>query len=139
MTADSPAATITPAATISSLDHLVLTVKSISESTKWYERNLGMKHESFTSASTPDIKRHSLIFGNQKINLHEAGKVGSPYSKVRLKRCTLPMEIHSGGVIMKIPLLNDKYSLNGEVGYEGTLLASAISVKGPDSSPSSQV
>jgi hypothetical protein len=75
MTATSAAATTTPAAVVASLDHLVLTVKSIPATTKWYEENLGMRHESFTSASTPDIRRHSLIFGNQKINLHEAGKV----------------------------------------------------------------
>ncbi|CAG8977885.1 hypothetical protein HYALB_00001762 [Hymenoscyphus albidus] len=67
-----------PAATIQSLDHLVLTVKSISASKEWYTKNLGMKHESFVSASTPDITRHSLIFGTQKINLHECGKEFEP-------------------------------------------------------------
>lgn len=35
-----------------------------------------MKHESFVSTATPDVTRHSLIFGEQKINLHEVGKVG---------------------------------------------------------------
>ncbi|EPE35032.1 Glyoxalase/Bleomycin resistance protein/Dihydroxybiphenyl dioxygenase [Glarea lozoyensis ATCC 20868] len=84
MTADTPAATTTPAATISSLDHLVLTVKSIPATTKWYEQNLGMKHESFTSASSPEIRRHSLIFGDQKINLHEAGKEFEPKAHTAL-------------------------------------------------------
>lgn len=65
----------THAATIKSLDHLVLTVKSISRSTEWYAQNLGMRAESFTSVATPDVIRHSLIFGQQKINLHELGKV----------------------------------------------------------------
>ena len=65
----------TAAATIKSLDHLVLTVKSIPESIKWYTQNLGMKSESFVSAATPDITRYSLIFGSQKVNLHELGKV----------------------------------------------------------------
>lgn len=64
-----------PAATIQSLDHLVLTVKSVDATKEWYTKNLGMKHEAFISASTPDITRHSLIFGSQKINLHESGKV----------------------------------------------------------------
>jgi catechol 2,3-dioxygenase-like lactoylglutathione lyase family enzyme len=65
----------TPAATIKSLDHLVLTVKSIPKATAWYEKNLGMESESFVSTATPDITRYSLIFGSQKINLHELGKV----------------------------------------------------------------
>lgn len=68
----------TPAATIKSLDHLVLTVKSIPKTSAWYEKNLGMKRESFVSATTLDITRHSLIFGSQKINLHELGKVPPP-------------------------------------------------------------
>ena len=63
----------TPAASVQSLDHLVLTVHSISKTTDWYSRFLGMKSESFVSQATPDITRHSLIFGQQKINLHELG------------------------------------------------------------------
>jgi hypothetical protein len=65
----------THAATIRSLDHVVLTVKSISRTTEWYTQNLGMRAESFVSAASPDITRHSLIFGQQKINLHQLGKV----------------------------------------------------------------
>jgi hypothetical protein len=34
-----------------------------------------MKSESFVSAATPEIMRYSLVFGGQKINLHELGKV----------------------------------------------------------------
>ncbi|KAF4629518.1 hypothetical protein G7Y89_g8629 [Cudoniella acicularis] len=60
----------TPAATIKSLDHLVLTVHSIPKTTEWYTKNLGMKAESFISAATPEITRYSLNFGAQKINLH---------------------------------------------------------------------
>ncbi|KAE9365171.1 Glyoxalase/Bleomycin resistance protein/Dihydroxybiphenyl dioxygenase [Stipitochalara longipes BDJ] len=67
-----------PAAKITSLDHLVLTVSSVQATQKWYEQNLGMKAESFVSAATPDIKRHSLIFGQQKINLHQLGKEFEP-------------------------------------------------------------
>ena len=65
----------TPAATITSLDHIVLTVKSIPKATEWYVKNLGMKSEAFVSKSSPDITRYSLKFGSQKINLHEVGKV----------------------------------------------------------------
>ena len=64
------------AAIIKSLDHLVLTVQSIPASTKWYTQNLGMRSESFISAASPDITRYSLIFGSQKINLHQLGNVG---------------------------------------------------------------
>jgi len=65
-------ALFTPAAVITSLDHLVLTVKSITASRYWYVQNLGMRHEVFVSGG---VARHALIFGNSKINLHEAGKV----------------------------------------------------------------
>ncbi|CZR63747.1 related to Virulence protein STM3117 [Phialocephala subalpina] len=66
------------ASTITSLDHLVLTVKNIEKTKEWYTKNLGMRHEAFVSASTPDITRHSLIFGSQKINLHESGHEFEP-------------------------------------------------------------
>jgi len=66
------------AATISSLDHLVLTVRSIQATRAWYTTHLGMRAESFVSAATPSITRHSLILGSQKINLHESGKEFEP-------------------------------------------------------------
>ncbi|KAH8660803.1 Glyoxalase/Bleomycin resistance protein/Dihydroxybiphenyl dioxygenase [Tricladium varicosporioides] len=69
---------LAPAATITSLDHLVLTVKDIEKTIKWYEENLGMRGESFVSAATPDITRYSLVFGEQKINLHALGKEFEP-------------------------------------------------------------
>ena len=53
----------TPAATITSLDHIVLTVKSIPKATEWYVKNLGMESEAFVSASSPDITRYSLNLG----------------------------------------------------------------------------
>lgn len=65
----------THATTIKSIDHIVLTVKSINITKTWYTNFLGMESESFVSAATPHITRHSLIFGQQKINLHEVGKV----------------------------------------------------------------
>jgi catechol 2,3-dioxygenase-like lactoylglutathione lyase family enzyme len=37
-----------------------------------------MKPESFVSAATPSVTRHSLIFGSQKINLHQLGKEFEP-------------------------------------------------------------
>ncbi|TGO22046.1 hypothetical protein BPAE_0186g00160 [Botrytis paeoniae] len=68
----------TPAAHIKSLDHLVLTVASIPRSTQWYKANLNMQAEQFVSSATPDITRHSLLFGSQKINLHQLGKEFEP-------------------------------------------------------------
>ncbi|KAH7360165.1 Glyoxalase/Bleomycin resistance protein/Dihydroxybiphenyl dioxygenase [Rhexocercosporidium sp. MPI-PUGE-AT-0058] len=67
-----------PAATVQSLDHIVLTVSSIPKTTKWYTSHLGMRSESFVSDSSPDITRYSLVFGEQKINLHESGKEFEP-------------------------------------------------------------
>ncbi|KAA8567646.1 hypothetical protein MFRU_010g02220 [Monilinia fructicola] len=70
--------TANPAAHVKSLDHLVLTVASIPRTAQWYAANLGMQSERFVSSATPDITRHSLIFGSQKINLHEVGKEFEP-------------------------------------------------------------
>ncbi|OKL59104.1 Glyoxalase domain-containing protein 5 [Talaromyces atroroseus] len=68
-----------PVCTLSSLDHLVLTVQSIPASIEFYTRILGMAHQSFTSAADPNsTPRHALLFGSQKINLHQAGKEFEP-------------------------------------------------------------
>ncbi|PYH47151.1 uncharacterized protein BP01DRAFT_292151, partial [Aspergillus saccharolyticus JOP 1030-1] len=63
---------------IRSLDHLVLSVRSIPTTVTFYTSHLGMRHEVFTSPSSPNIQRHSLMFGLQKINLHEIGKEFEP-------------------------------------------------------------
>jgi catechol 2,3-dioxygenase-like lactoylglutathione lyase family enzyme len=57
---------------IKQLDHLVLTVKNIEETVRFYESVLGMKKEIFGEG------RVALKFGRQKINLHEAGKEWEP-------------------------------------------------------------
>jgi catechol 2,3-dioxygenase-like lactoylglutathione lyase family enzyme len=49
---------------IDTLDHLVLTVRSLERTVAFYTRVLGMQ------ASTFDKNRHALRFGEQKINLH---------------------------------------------------------------------
>jgi catechol 2,3-dioxygenase-like lactoylglutathione lyase family enzyme len=53
---------------IESLDHLVLTVKSIRDTCDFYTRVLGMEVIRFGE------NRTALRFGKQKINLHEQGK-----------------------------------------------------------------
>ncbi|KAJ9223301.1 hypothetical protein DTO169C6_4347 [Paecilomyces variotii] len=72
-----------PACTLSSLDHLVLTVRSIPASIRFYTSVLGMAHQSFTPPSdTTGTARHALLFGGSKINLHEAGKEFEPKAHV---------------------------------------------------------
>ena len=60
---------------IDHLDHLVLTVASIEQSCDFYARVLGMGVETFAEG------RKALIFGNQKINLHQAGHEFGPKAK----------------------------------------------------------
>ncbi|MDL2399026.1 VOC family protein [Rhizobium mayense] len=60
---------------IDHLDHLVLTVASIEESCAFYARVLGMGVETFGAG------RKALTFGNQKINLHQAGHEFEPKAK----------------------------------------------------------
>lgn len=62
-------------ATAASLDHIVLTVKNLDASVNFYERFLGMKHNSFESGG---VRRHALLFGSQKINLHISGNEFEP-------------------------------------------------------------
>jgi catechol 2,3-dioxygenase-like lactoylglutathione lyase family enzyme len=57
---------------ISRLDHLVLTVKDIEITVQFYVSVLGMEQEIFGAG------RLALRYGNQKINLHQAGKEFEP-------------------------------------------------------------
>ena len=66
------------ASTAKSLDHIVLTVKDIPATIKWYEEMLNMSHTSITSGG---VERHALKFGDQKINLHQSGKEFEPKAK----------------------------------------------------------
>ncbi len=56
---------------ISHLDHLVLTVRNIEHTVTFYSDVLGLKAVTFNG-------RRALVFGNQKINLHEAGREFEP-------------------------------------------------------------
>ena len=58
--------------TIDYLDHLVLTVANLDAATAWYRDVLGMRVETFGEGRT------ALVFGGEKINLHEAGKEFEP-------------------------------------------------------------
>ena len=61
---------------ISGLDHLVLTVADIAATVAFYRDILGMEVEEFTPAD--GSVRVALRFGEQKINLHEAGREFEP-------------------------------------------------------------
>ena len=59
---------------ISHLDHLVLTVQDIGRSVDFYTRVLGMQPVVFGEGRT------ALAFGEQKINLHQAGAEFEPHA-----------------------------------------------------------
>ena len=59
---------------IDRLDHLVLTVSNLEKTIAFYECVLGMKNQTYANG------RVALIFGAQKINLHEFGKEYEPKS-----------------------------------------------------------
>ncbi|KAF2482217.1 Glyoxalase/Bleomycin resistance protein/Dihydroxybiphenyl dioxygenase [Neohortaea acidophila] len=60
---------------VKAIDHVVLTVKSIPKTVDFYTTRLGMRHEVFTSKGS---ERHALIFGRQKLNLHQSGAEFEP-------------------------------------------------------------
>ncbi len=61
---------------IDRLDHLVLTVKDIEATCDFYTKVLEMEVVSFAGG------RKALSFGNQKLNLHQAGKEFEPKALV---------------------------------------------------------
>jgi catechol 2,3-dioxygenase-like lactoylglutathione lyase family enzyme len=61
---------VTSPAVVDCIDHLVLTVRDIEATTRFYERALGLEREFFRGPQGQP--RHALRFGNQKINLQDA-------------------------------------------------------------------
>ena len=61
---------------VTSLDHLVLTVRDIAATCRFYERALGMTTITFAAG------RKALRFGSQKINLHQVGGEIEPKADV---------------------------------------------------------
>ena len=57
---------------INGIDHLVLTVADMAATVDFYTRVMGMKNIEFGAG------RVALIFGEQKINLHQLGKEFEP-------------------------------------------------------------
>ena len=58
------------------IDHFVLTVRSVEDSCAFYQRVLGLKR--FDEPNRPT----ALLFGAQKINLHETGRTFEPKARV---------------------------------------------------------
>ena len=57
---------------VTHLDHLVLTVRDVEETVRFYTQVLGMERVTFGAGRT------ALRFGDQKINLHQAGQEFEP-------------------------------------------------------------
>lgn len=62
--------------TLRALDHLVLTVADIPTTLAFYRDVLGMSPQQFTPKG--GAPRWALVFGVQKINLHQAGQEFEP-------------------------------------------------------------
>ncbi len=65
---------------IDRVDHLVLTVRDLDVSARFYERALGLEREVFHDHG--GVARHALRFGRQKINLHDDVTVAHPKARV---------------------------------------------------------
>lgn len=61
---------------IRAIDHVVLTVRDVERTLSFYEKALGMQPVSFGDG------RRALAFGEQKLNLHQAGREFEPKAKV---------------------------------------------------------
>jgi catechol 2,3-dioxygenase-like lactoylglutathione lyase family enzyme len=62
-------------ATIDRIDHIVFTVRDLDATCAFYEAVLGMTVATFEAEGT---MRKALHFGQQKINLHQAGREFEP-------------------------------------------------------------
>jgi catechol 2,3-dioxygenase-like lactoylglutathione lyase family enzyme len=58
------------------IDHVVLTCGDVERTISFYERALGMRALTFGSG------RRALTFGDQKLNLHQAGREYEPKARV---------------------------------------------------------
>jgi catechol 2,3-dioxygenase-like lactoylglutathione lyase family enzyme len=63
---------------IERFDHIVLTVADLAATIAFYERALGMEARSFVSGG---VERWALHFGDNKINLHQAGAEFEPKAR----------------------------------------------------------
>lgn len=114
--------------TLTSFDHLTLTVRSIPDTIHFYTKVLGMAHSSATS-SNGDGKtiRHSLLFGQQKIDIQQVGEEYRPKSSAFVPGtadlCFLTDE--------DVAVLLDRFKQHGIKVLEGEQPARSMGAKGP--------
>ena len=65
---------------VQSIDHIVMQAVDLTETIKFYTEILGMTHSKFQPPAGGAL-RHSLHFGNQKINLHDVGSPFRPHAR----------------------------------------------------------
>ena len=70
-----------------SIDHIVLTVNDMDKTIKFYCDVLGMTLKEFHPTNDGETRK-SLIFSNQKINLHHANSPYEPHAKNPLSGTT---------------------------------------------------
>lgn len=70
-----PTPTPPPSVVIDRLDHVVLTVADVEKTCEFYSRALGMEVQTFGAG------RKALVFGRQKLNLHQHGREIEPKAK----------------------------------------------------------
>ena len=70
-----------------SIDHIVLAVNDMDETIKFYCDVLGMTLKEFHHANGGETRK-SLIFSNQKINIHHANSSYEPHAKNPLSGTT---------------------------------------------------
>ncbi|KAL2218257.1 Glyoxalase/Bleomycin resistance protein/Dihydroxybiphenyl dioxygenase [Thermoascus aurantiacus ATCC 26904] len=75
-----------PVCTLSSLDHIVLTVRSIQKTVTFYTEILGMAHQTYSDRRST---HHALLFGGSKIDLREYEHKSEPGLKPK-PRTPLP-------------------------------------------------
>jgi catechol 2,3-dioxygenase-like lactoylglutathione lyase family enzyme len=111
------------------LDHLVLTVASLEATVDFYTRVLGMNVRAFEGG------RLALRFGEQKINLHEAGHEFEPKAKVAVPGSADLCFVVEGDLAAWLEHLEELAVpvVEGPVGRTGALgLMTSVYVRDPD-------
>ncbi len=62
---------------VDAIDHLVMNVRDVEPTCRWYEQVLGMQRLDYGDA--PDRPRTAILFGNQRINLRPVGLASSEW------------------------------------------------------------
>jgi catechol 2,3-dioxygenase-like lactoylglutathione lyase family enzyme len=113
----------------SAIDHLVLTVRDVDETCRFYHRVLGMEPITFGDG------RRALRFGRQKFNLHAAGAEIAPHAARPVPGSAdlcLVTDAASGDVVAHLEACGVAVE-QGPVGREGATGAlSSVYFRDPD-------